>query len=996
MSRHKDGLNRPQLAQAAATIRSLQREKQLRASQLEQLQYSGMRYRNVFEHIPVMVCVWRVSEDAAESVLVDINPSGLRYLDGPLESPVGQTLRHLMPSLADSPFAEALLHVWQNEETYEIPVLRHGEDGTVRYWRCIFCRLPSGDVIAISEDVTQAQETGAALSTSERGYRTLVENIPDIVARFDVRGRLLFANSALRLFARGKRLPRGHGTGQPLGQQPMMLRELRERVQLALSSGMAQSVELEERTRQGRRVFEWRLVPEPAPDGEPGTVLCIGRDVSAMRRATEDYRAIFNGMISAFALHEIICDAAGNPVDYRFLAVNPAFERMTGLNAADVVGRTALSVLPGLEAEWLQRYGQVARTGVPVTFEAYNADLQRHFKVSAYSPGERQFACMFYDISDRLRGREERRSNARRMAALQRLFRMKGPEDSVALYALEQSIQLTGSRAGRVVLYDPETRNVRHTLTCAPGWVHAAGLADPQADGGALARPAGDDRGDGIPDDSAWGVDDRPDGSAVPLASGKSGLALAMEKRLDDLVQRTSKSMGQHVSDPVQDREGPYARHLAVPVRLDGRLGAVAVLVDKPTPFNRGDAKQVDLLMRGMLEHLERRRSMQRLAHAKEHAESASRAKSEFLANMSHELRTPLNGMLGMLQLLEVGNLDAEQHEFVQTALDSGRTLLRVLSDILDLSRIEAGRMELHHDRFSPDEAVRQVHGMFVQDARLRGLRLDVSCGDLPCEVWGDGTRLRQILFNLVGNAMKFTHTGSVKVEACTAGVGRDGTRLLFSVTDTGIGIPEDRLMSIFEPFTQLDGSSTRRYSGTGLGLSIVRRLVGLMGGTLAVESVFGEGTAVHVCLPFRLPVAQPRVCQTSKEVLAVQRRLRVLIAEDEEVNRMTLTRCLRHLGHDSTCVTTGLEAVTKMRGGGFDCILMDIQMPELDGLEALRLIREEAAKVGRDIPPVVALTAHAMEGDRERFLAAGMDAYIPKPIDLGELESVLRRLTGD
>ncbi len=461
------------------------------------------------------------------------------------------------------------------------------------------------------------------------------------------------------------------------------------------------------------------------------------------------------------------------------------------------------------------------------------------------------------------------------------------------------------------------------------------------------------------------------------LFFGASGIALfvaqSLSRRVTAPIERLSKAMVQVALS------GEF-------LKLESHAADDDVFLRLTSSFN-------ELLTQLDANHKELCETLEDLMEARDAANAANIAKSQFLANMSHEIRTPLNGVLAMAEVMQRDDLSGVQSERLAIVRQSGEQLLAVLNDILDLSKIEAGKLELIDQDFEIDKVAQSVRDGFAALAQEKGLRFEVEVAPDVAGVWrGDADRLRQILANLVSNAIKFTADGDVvaRFEAADAG----GLRL--SVSDSGIGIPTGKILTLFEKFTQADSSTTRQYGGTGLGLAICRELAQLMGGQISVMSQEGAGSTFIVELPFARGSSEGAAEPAAASGGVGERSIRVLAAEDNIVNQKVLKAIVEPMDVELAIVGDGRAAIDAWRDGAFDVILMDIQMPVMDGIAAAKAIRTAEAAERRPRTPILALTANALVHQVEEYLAAGMDGHVAKPIEISKLYDAMSRVLSE
>ena len=475
---------------------------------------------------------------------------------------------------------------------------------------------------------------------------------------------------------------------------------------------------------------------------------------------------------------------------------------------------------------------------------------------------------------------------------------------------------------------------------------------------------------------------------------------------------------GIHPLYVIFDGKIPIMRGITAPGFEGSRIVCIAGVCNKENDYEESDLQQLETFINSTWLILRRRRFIHELQIAKEAAETANKAKDAFLANISHELRTPLNGVLSMLQLIDALPMGLQQREYLQIAQDSGKALLRIISDLLDFSCMESGKMPLEMDIFDCKATVHSAVSMFKDAAFKKGLELHCKIDPaIPARLIGDEARIRQIIFNVIDNALKFTAEGTIALSCsllCETPSGKVGVLLL--VEDTGIGIEPAKLSSIFDAFTQMESAHRRKYSGTGLGLSIVKHLVSMMGGAVTVESILGKGTKIQ-CTLFLDTVVEAELPPVEVDEFAEEtppRRLDILVAEDDMVGSLAIRAFLQRAGHRVFCVEDGRQALEALQCYPFHCLFTDIEMPYMDGLELVKQIRNRSgdnffpsdsirARIRKQFPNaagkrlplnpklvVVAVSAHSMIGDRERFLKQGISYYISKPIIKEELNAAL------
>lgn len=570
------------------------------------------------------------------------------------------------------------------------------------------------------------------------------------------------------------------------------------------------------------------------------------------------------------------------------------------------------------------------------------------------------------DVSERKRVEDLLLLDARRLATMEALGRMgdAGVEE-LAAFALEGGVQLTRSSVGFINGIAPDERSFLPWC-----WT-----------GKTLDQCRMPEKPEHFPLDSAGWWAEAVRGQRPIMVNDYAG---------PDPAKRGLPSG--HV---------PLKRFLVVPVLDRDRVVAVAAVANKDEDYDKTDVHQLSLLARSMWEHIKRRRASEDLLAAKHAAEEANRIKGSFLASVSHEIRTPISGILGMTELCLRIARDQEIKDYLRKIRDATESLLIIINDLLDLSRIEAGSLPLVCEPFELVRAVERTLAPVVFQARGKGLVFAIETRPgVPERLLGDPGRLGQILLNLAGNAVKFTERGRIEVLVESGEAADDTVELLFAVRDTGIGIPRNKQADIFESFYQVDGSLTRNHGGTGLGLAISKRLCEMMGGRIWVESEPGCGSTFRFTARLRLagdvrPARAPEVGAAAEQEGARLSGLRILLAEDNLLSREFIAHTLREQGHEVECVGNGLEAIEALVRRPFDIVLMDAQMPELDGEAATLRIRDGSAGCDPGIP-IVALTAHAVKGYRERFLAAGMDEYLTKPVTPEGLARTIRKVLAE
>jgi PAS domain S-box-containing protein len=833
-------------------------------------------------------------------------------------------------------------------------------------------------------DVTEAQERQLALRANEERLQALLDNLRAGVIVHGADTHIIDANpAACRITGLSLEQMRGRVAIDPdwafleEDHSPMVL--ARFPVSQVMASGDAvKSLVLGVRRVDLPRPL-WVLVdayPLRDAQGQIEQVVVTFSDITERKEAEEELHLLATAVAS---LNDVVMITEADPLDPpgpRVQFVNEAFERMTGWTRAEAIGRTPRMLQgPKTDRAELARIGAALRRG-----EAVHAELLNYTKQGA----EYWVEISVVPISDRS-------GRITHQVAIERdVTERRRAEDG--LQRLNRSLRVLSACNLNLAEVVDETEYLRHvcqSVVRAGGYLAAwVGYAEDDAEKSVrVVADAGDERGYLRTVSISW------DGGS-PNGRGPTGAAIRSGQ--------TQIDQNWHTNPLVTPwREAALQRGLqssiGLPLHLGGRcIGALTVYAAEADAFNSEEVAPLEELARNLTIAIESLRARQQ----RDAAERANHAKSAFLASMSHEIRTPLNAIIGLNYLMRRDGVTPAQAARLDRIEGASQHLLGIVNDVLDLSKIEAGRVQLESVNFHLSAILDNVHSIIAESAREKGLTVDVDGDAVPLWLRGDPTRLRQALLNLAGNAVKFTEQGRIVLRARLLHDAGDALLVRFAVEDTGIGIAAENLARLFRDFEQAEASTTRRFGGTGLGLSITQRLSQLMGGECGVESQPGQGSTFWFTArlnrghgPMPLPPDADANEVAEGRLRERHRGARLLLAEDNEVNREVALAMLHGLGLHIDIAATGLEALQLARTQVYDLVLMDMQMPEMGGLEATRAIR---ALPGWQRRPILAFTANAFDEDRRACEAAGMDDFISKPMDVNSLYAILLKWLDD
>ncbi|MFP4072317.1 MAG: PAS domain S-box protein, partial [Desulfovibrionales bacterium] len=827
---------------------------------------------------------------------------------------------------------------WENETETELRLVTGKGDTIFVQLQCMPMRDAEGQTLCRTSvlDITDSKKAEALEEYLRREEKqALMEESPDRVVRYDRGLRRVYMNRACALYNGGSV---DHYLGwtlkeKPNGFDPDGVQKLEGVLREVLDSGQRRYLELAMDTAVGRRWFHVSVFPVRSPEGEVTSVLTIGRDMTErleaefMLRQSEER---FRQM--AENIKAVFWLQQGETLVY----LSPAFEEIWG-RSIDETHYRAGAFMEAVVAEDRERVRAAFETSLQT------GEFNEEYRIRRPNGEIRWIHARSFPIRNGETGTHS-------AGIAEDITHRKNAE--LALERREQEYRTLAERTPDIVVrYDREFNR----LFANKALNRLYGVeGDHQLEGSFLDAP--------LPSKVKQDF----------IRCIRQVIATGQEQILEA-----------EFPSPLESRW--FQLRFVPEVASEGEVETVLAIGRDVTAL-KGAQIWLEQSRRDLEERVETR--TRELQQARESAEAANRAKSEFLANMSHEIRTPLAGILGLTELSLEQEMSGELVENLEMIRYSAQSLNTIINDLLDFSTIEAKRATITPTAFSLKDELSKITVGFEEQAAIKGLSFAFRMHeDAPDRIVTDPARLRQILINFLNNAVKFTAEGRVELIVRRP----DPDHLTFSVVDTGIGIPPDRLDDIFKSFTQLDATITKRFGGTGLGLAISKNLAELMGGNITVASEPDKGSEFTLTLPVELPEEEQDAGVVAGPTLDELPPLRILLAEDNPVNQLVISKLLSERGHSVTAVADGRKALEQLHDHSFDLVLMDVQMPEMDGLDATRAIREGASGRNPATIPIIALTAYAMKGDRERFLAAGMDAYVSKPVDQSKLAEAIQ-----